>query len=48
MLLKMANYALRNFSLHNNVTSFQKQPPLLLKVSQIPQENICVGVSFFP
>ena len=25
---------------------FQKQTPLFLKVSQIPQENTCVGVSF--
>ena len=39
--------ALRNFLLHNNVTCFQKQPLLFLKVSQIPQENTCVGVSFF-
>ena len=37
--------ALRNFLLHN-VTCFQKQPLLFLKVSQIPQENTCVGVSF--
>ena len=29
------------------MTCFQKQPPLFLKVSQIPQENTCVGVSFF-
>ena len=28
-----------------NVTCFRKQPPLLLNVSQIPQENTCVGVS---
>ena len=32
-------YALHNFLLRNNVTWFQKQPPLLLKVSQILQEN---------
>ena len=38
-------YALRNPLLHNNVTCFQKQPSLFLKVSQIPRENICVGVS---
>ena len=29
------------------VTCFQKQPPLFLKVLQIPQEHTCVGVSFF-
>ena len=40
-------YALRRFLLHNNVMCFQKQPPLFLKVSQIPQENTCVWVSFF-
>ena len=40
-------YALRNFLLRNNVTCYQKQPPLPLKVSQIPQENTCVGVFFF-
>ena len=40
-------YALCNFLLHNNVMCFQKQPPLFLKVSQNPQENTCVGVSFF-
>ena len=39
----------KNFGLCINVTCFQKQPPLFrLKVSQIPQENTCVGVSFFP
>ena len=39
----------KNFWLCINVTCFQKQPPLFrLKVSQIPQENTCVGVSFFP
>ena len=41
-------YALRNPLLCNNVTCFQKQPSLFLKVSQIPQENICVGVSYRP
>ena len=25
---------------------FQKQPPLFMKVSQIPQENTCAEVSF--
>ena len=39
-------YALCNFLLHN-VTCFQKRPPLFLKVSQNPQENTCVRVSFF-
>ena len=29
------------------MTCFQKQPPLFLKVSQIPQENTCVGAPFF-
>ena len=43
----MLIYAQRNFLLCNNVTYFQKQPPLFLKVSQIPQESACVGVSFF-
>ena len=38
-------YALSNFLCYN-VTCFQKQPPLFLKVSQIPHENTCVGVSF--
>ena len=37
--------ALRNFLLRN-VMCFQKQPPLFLKVSQIPQWNTYVGVSF--
>ena len=27
---------------------FQRQPPLFLKVSQIPQEKTCIGVFFFP
>ena len=39
-------YALHNFVLHN-VTCFQKQPSLFLKVSWISQENTCFGVSFF-
>ena len=34
-----------NFSLHNN-KCFQKQSPLFLKVSQIPQENTCVRVFY--
>ena len=39
-------YALHSFLLHKNVTCFQKQPPPFLKVSHIPQENTCNGVSF--
>ena len=46
MTLKIANLCPTYFLLHNNVTCFQKQPPLFLKVSQIPHENNCVGVSF--
>ena len=38
--LKITNFLLCN------VTCFQKQPPLFLKVSQIPQENTCAGVCF--
>ena len=30
----------------NNVTCFQKQPPLFLEVAQILEENNCVGVPF--
>ena len=41
LTLKMANYAINNFLLPNSVTSFQKQPPLFFKVSQISQENTC-------
>ena len=37
--LKMANLPLCD--------DFQKQPPLFLKVSKIPQENTCGEVSFF-
>ena len=40
-------YVLHNFLLYNNATYFQRQPPLFLKVSQIPQEKTCVGVFFF-
>ena len=40
-------YALSNFLLCHNIRCFQKQPPLFLKVSEIPQENNCAGVSFF-
>ena len=47
MTLKIANLCPTYFLWHNNVTCFQKQPPLFLKVSQIPQEKNCVGVSFF-
>ena len=36
----MYNFLLRN------VMWFQKQPPLFVKVSQIPQENTCAEVSF--
>ena len=44
--MKMANLCIRNFLLHNNVTCFQKQPPLFLKVSQVPQENTYDGGLF--
>ena len=39
-------HALHSLLLRNNVTCFQKQQPLFLKVLQIPQDNTCVGVSF--
>ena len=39
-------YALRNFLLRNNVTCFQKQPSLFLKVLQVSKENTCIGVFF--
>ena len=39
-------YTLCNFLLRNDVTCFQKKPPLFLEVKQIPQENAYFGVFF--
>ena len=40
-------YALRNFLLYNNVTCFQKQPPLFFEVSKIPQKKHLSWSLFF-
>ena len=40
-------YALHNFSLRNNVTCFQKQPPLFLKLTNSTGEHLCWNLLFF-
>ena len=40
-------YALHNFLLRNNVTFFQKQPPLFLKVPNSTGKKLCWSL-FFP
>ena len=40
-------YILHNFLLYNNIWCVFRSNHQFLKVSQIPKENICVGVYFF-